>query len=296
MSDITVINDTQQSELVTNGLAVNGELYLKAEGSTDAGSVVVYDSGSWKTFANDYVSGLSNDYSLVLDGSNDYLDAGSSPSSLTVEGLSVWFRPHLAYGSGVTGYLVGFGGSDIGIALGGNWFGRVTDEVITVAHTNHLWSYGGSGVTISANTWHHLAIRWESSNSATNSGNAGYDIYLDGTKVGNSFGTYSSGVGSKMVTQRLTAGARNRNGSLAGFYNGEIDELAVFTSAVSESDLLAMYNSGNGAIDLSSYSPGLWWRMGDNNGGTGTTVTDQGSGSNNGTLTNGAAFSTDVPS
>lgn len=53
MSDITVINDTQQSELVTNGLAVNGELYLKAEGSTDAGAVVVYDSGSWRTFVNE---------------------------------------------------------------------------------------------------------------------------------------------------------------------------------------------------------------------------------------------------
>ena len=29
MSDITVINDSQQSELVTNGLAKNGELYFK---------------------------------------------------------------------------------------------------------------------------------------------------------------------------------------------------------------------------------------------------------------------------
>ena len=33
-----------------------------------------------------------------------------------------------------------------------------------------------------------------------------------------------------------------------------------------------------------------WWRMGDNDGGTGTTITDQGSGGNNGTLTNGPTF------
>jgi len=53
MSDITVINDSEQSSLVTNGLAKNGELYLKAAGSTDEGAIVVYDSGSWRTFANE---------------------------------------------------------------------------------------------------------------------------------------------------------------------------------------------------------------------------------------------------
>ena len=54
MSDITLIDDSEQSSLVTNGLAKNGELYLKKAGSTDAGSIVVYDSGAWKTFANEY--------------------------------------------------------------------------------------------------------------------------------------------------------------------------------------------------------------------------------------------------
>jgi|DEB0MinimDraft_10_1074344.scaffolds.fasta_scaffold10523_4 hypothetical protein len=238
---------------------------------------------------------FANTYSVDFDGTNDYIDAGSSPSSLTVEGISVWFRPDLAYGSGVKSYLLGFGGLDIGIALGGDWFGVVADEVISVVNVNHVWSYAGSGVTISANTWHHLGIRWESSSSATNSSNAGYDIYLDGTKVGNSFGTYSSGTGSKATTQRLTAGARNRSGAIANNFNGKIDELGIFTSAVSEADLLAMYNSGSGPIDLTSYSPALWWRMGDNDGGTGTTITDQGSGGNNGTLTNGPTFSTTVP-
>jgi len=56
MSDITLIDDSEQSSLVTNGLAKNGELYLKKTGSTDAGSIVVYDSGVWKTFADEFVS------------------------------------------------------------------------------------------------------------------------------------------------------------------------------------------------------------------------------------------------
>ena len=92
MSDITLINDTEQSQLVTNGLAKNGELYLKKEGSTDAGAIVVYDSGSWRTFANEYtppVSGyaLNSDYSLPAD-SAPLLHLDASDLSLS-DGASV---------------------------------------------------------------------------------------------------------------------------------------------------------------------------------------------------------------
>jgi hypothetical protein len=92
MSDITVINDSEQSSLVTNGLAKNGELYLKAAGSTNAGAIVVYDNGVWRTFANDFVSGYNLDASYnisttpvthfdasILDGSN----SGNNPSDGT---------------------------------------------------------------------------------------------------------------------------------------------------------------------------------------------------------------------
>ena len=90
MSDITVINDSQQSDLVTNGLAKNGELYLKAAGSTNAGAIVVYDSGSWRTFANEAVSYV-NQYSLSLDGSNDYAEVtGLGLSGAT--SFSLWFN------------------------------------------------------------------------------------------------------------------------------------------------------------------------------------------------------------
>lgn len=68
MSDITLINDSEQSSLVTNGLAKNGEMYLKKEGSTDAGSIVVYDSGAWKTFANEYVAPNLNASELHYSG------------------------------------------------------------------------------------------------------------------------------------------------------------------------------------------------------------------------------------
>ena len=89
------------------------------------------------------------------------------------------------------------------------------------------------------------------------------------------------------------------------YFPGLIDEVAIFGSALSDGgvstgatasgDIATVYNSGVPG-DIASLSPVSWWRMGDNDGGTGTTVTDQGSGSNNGTLTNGPTFSSTVPS
>ena len=239
---------------------------------------------------------LINTYSVDFDGTNDYVNAVSPSSLSNVEAISVWFKPDVVYGDGLLkSYVLGLGGSDSGIALGGSWFGPVSNEVITIANDNHLWSYTSSGGSISSGSWHHLGVRWESTSSSTNSGNAGYDIYLDGTKVGNSFGTYTSGNGTKITTAGITTAARNRSGTISQYYNGKIDEFAIFTSAISESDIISMYNSGVPG-PLASYSPALWWRMGDIAGGSGTTITDQGSGGNDGTLTNGPTFSTDIPS
>jgi len=53
MSDIALINDSQQSAIVTNGIGKNGEIYMKAAGSTDAGALVVYDAGNWRKFADE---------------------------------------------------------------------------------------------------------------------------------------------------------------------------------------------------------------------------------------------------
>jgi len=290
MSDITLINDSEQSSLVTNGLAKNGELYLKKAGSTDAGSIVVYDSGAWKTFANEYVSGLSNNYSVSFDGTNDYVALSGLSSCYA---FSCWIKPDstITSSSGLKGNLLGsnslawFGG------LGGDLTGDFTNELITIRPAlQQGFAYTSSTDTIPSSSWTHIAIRWEATNSQTNPNGAGYDIFKNGTKVGNAAG--SSPITNPVTFSTGLIGARQTSSFL---FNGKIDEVAFWTSTVSESDVATMYNSGTPG-DLSSLSPFGWWRMGDNDGGTGTTITDQGSGSNNGTLTNGPTFSTDVPS
>jgi hypothetical protein len=270
MSDITVINDSEQSSLVTNGLAKNGELYLKAAGSTDAGAIVVYDSGVWRTFANEASVGAWNDntYSVDFDGTNDYMDAGND-SSLSISGdltLSAWinldslgaFQGIISKRSSTTNYQFYIRNTNILSFYDGN----------TIANDNGALTTG---------SWIHVAVVVSGSSAS---------FYRDG-----SFSSTKSGINVSSNTANLTIGEING----ASFLNGKVDECAVFDTALSASDISSIYNSGT-PNDISSLSPVGWWRMGDNDGGTGTTITDQGSGGNDGTLTNGPTFSTDVPS
>ena len=272
MSDITLINDSEQSSLVTNGLAKNGELYLKKEGSTDAGSVIVYNNGSWSTFANEAAS-FSNTYSLSFDGSNDYLDIGTVSDlngSISAVTISAWFNLSASGNAVISG---GSSGTD-------RFYMQIFDST-TIRYGSGAGFDDFTVPTLSTGTWYHVALVHNGTSA---------QLYLNNTES-------SSG------TQGVQSPTANYGSSLkigsyftgSNYFQGLLDEVSVFDSALSTSNLTSIYNSGV-PTDITSLSPVGWWRMGDNDGGTGTTITDQGSGGNNGTLTNGPTFSTDIPS
>ena len=248
-------------------------------------------------------SGYPNVASVDFDGGDDY--AIATPASNTnVETFSIWFKSPNAFASNGS-YLNaevlfgwGFSSNAWGLAIGGGMIGAMPSGLVYVRHTNN-GAYGytpGSVTTLAADTWHHIATRWSTS-SQTNSGSNGYDIWLNGTKVTGSEGT-STGTMATSPAQISTNGftfAKRSSLNVTYTYEGLIDEVAIWSSALSESDVTALYNSGVPS-DLTDLSPTHWYRMGDNNGSAGTTITDQGSGANDLTLTNGPAFSTDVPS
>ena len=299
MSDITLINDSEQSSLVTNGLAKNGEMYLKKAGSTNAGSIVVYDSGSWRTFANEAAPAFSNQYSLSFDGTNDYLNAGSVDSALssTAFTYSVWFKldTSLADFQSVLAQDTGWSG-DSPNTTRGLFF--IFDNRSSVSNRMSVSLYGSgvrqykdlryNNLDTADTNWHHFVM-------VCNVASDSYQVYLDGSSITPSFDQNGSGGAPSSLYQNnldLYIGGREAGGRN---FKGNIDEVALFNSLLSSSDVTAIYNSGVPAY-LTSYSPVAWWRMGDNDSGTGTTVTDQGSGGNDATLTNGPTFSTTVPS
>jgi hypothetical protein len=302
MSDITVINDSEQSSLVTNGLAKNGELYLKAAGSTDAGAIVVYDSGSWRTFANEASSPAwnGNTYSLSLDGTNDYVEVADSDdfsfgngSTNSAFSYSFWVRVDRS-SSNVFQHLISKGSSNNSEYLiqhmPPNSYGLNVNSIYFALYPG---STSGTVVespasSITLNTWHHIVCTVDGTGNRS-----GMKIYIDGSPQT----LRTSGQSSLTMinsTDPLRFGARSNNTTPNSYLQGKMDEIALFNSELSSSNVTSIYNSG-APDDLSSLSPVGWWRTGDNDSGTGTTITDQGSGGNDGTLTNGPTFSTDVP-
>jgi len=271
MSDITLIDDSEQSSLVTNGLAKNGELYLKKAGSTDAGSIVVYDSGVWKTFADEGGAFL-NGSSLDLDGADDYL---SIPDNLTKNvyvnqdwTFSMFIKPDASEidpADTTTRIFLAGTGSNPYLAFRAGFF-----QYINVGGT----AVNGPSLT---NDWFHVMLTNDS--SATSS--TAVSLYINGVFI---------------AYNRLwqnAQGVRNVGRWYSGYHSAFlVDEISIFDSVKSASDL----QTAGVPNDLTSLNPVLWYRCGD--GDTSPTLTNNGSAGSSldGTLHNGPTFSSDTPS
>jgi hypothetical protein len=282
MSDIIIINDQEQLDLTST--ATNGAIYLKASGSTDAGSIVVYDSGAWKTFSAPAWNG--NTYSVSLNGINDYVQFTSTTIADGPRTFSAWVN--FSSFPSDTSILVPILGSSVGtykyLVRGIHW--NPNNKYLYMYDDNQSVSYRRYTGTVSINTWYHVMVVEEVSGSVR--------FYVDGMDMG--------ATSSRTSVTLEWIGKAGKAGSATDFnyFPGLIDEVAIWESDESANLSQIIDTSGAnpvpGNLSLMSNQPLHWWRMGDNNGGANTTVTDQGSGSNNGTLTHDAAFSTTVPS
>jgi hypothetical protein len=137
--------------------------------------------------------------------------------------------------------------------------------------------------------WHNIVLTTDALTTTD-----GVKIYFDGTLLTNkgtlsNSGLYTTAAG--LFIGQIPNTAR---------FEGNIDEVALFNSELSASDVTSIYNSGI-PNDLSSLSPISWWRMGDaaTYNGREWELVDQGSGGNNGfSVTLPApptAPSTDIP-
>ena len=222
--------------------------------------------------------GRFNAYSVSFDGVDDYVDCGNDSSLQPTDEFSVsaWFK---------TAVVGDTGNNFIYSKLYFRAFimetsGRIRFDVFRSSGQGTLVTTP-SGTSYSDGNWHHLVTTFKKSD--TNK----MKIYVDGALVMES-SAYNNNVFAS--SDAFQIGVNNG----VHYMNGNIDEVAFWKTKLTLTDVENIYNSGV-PNDISSYNPISWWRMGDNNGGTGTTITDQGSGGNNGTLENGATFETDVP-
>jgi len=232
-----------------------------------------------------------NQYSISLDGTDDYINCGNdsslAPANITV---SAWVK---ASGSiAAFNYILAKGG-----ARYGSYFLRYTSSNNFIAWIGFA-SAEFKTVTSSSATltdWNHVVFTYDQSN---------FKIYLNA-------GTPQTTAETRAIdyAQDGTSSTDFEIGRTPYGYpalgEGLIDEVAIFNSALTAEQITNIYkgeeNGGSGGTNgvpgsLKTFNPVAWWRMGDINGASGVTITDQGSGGNNGTLTNGPTYSTTVPS
>jgi len=227
---------------------------------------------------------LFNTRSILFDGTDDYVtvaDANnlSFGNGTTDSPFSISFWTKIAPTSQLTNVFLGkdSGSTNREYAIGMFGGSRKIRFFIKNQGGNNQQSIDSTN-TIADNTWYHIVVTYDGrggSNAAD-----GMTIYIDG----------NAEVSTNVIKQTYTAMNNTSADFTIGKYNAafsiieaDFDEVAVFNSKLSTSDVTSIYNSGV-PNDISNLNPISWWRMGD--GDTYPTLIDRGSGNNNGTMTN----------
>jgi len=246
------------------------------------GQGAVNNTIGWGQGAKVGGSSFSNTKSIELDGVDDFVDIGhiaelNNASAFTYSG---WYKQTTI--DQIRPLIESFVNTN-------NWFGVYTytdgNMYIQFQKTNNYYGYFDYSTLISADTWFNIIVVYNGS-GLTNADK--FKCYINGTEVTLSFvGTIPTTTPSGTNNLKIA-----RADKLNATWLGKVDEVAIWDSELSASQVTEIYNSGV-PNDISSLSPLSWWRMGD--GDTAPTIIDHGSGGNNGTMTNFSTFSTDVP-
>ncbi|MGB0390671.1 MAG: LamG-like jellyroll fold domain-containing protein [Salibacteraceae bacterium] len=211
-------------------------------------------------------------YALNFDGSNDYVDGGSSiASGLDDFTMECW----MYFDGGSNQWFLSFdqGGDyteriQIEVHLGAIYFGWQSTSNSTA------WT-SFSGGTIASSTWYHIAV--------TNSSSSGKQIYVNGKLEASNASTLSPSELSGTVKFDI---GRLYHSSNNHYFDGQLDEVRVWNKVLSAAEIQANMCKKVTSTDANYCNLVSYYRFDEN---TGTTLTDY-AGGNNGTLTNGPTY------
>lgn len=212
-----------------------------------------------------------NTKSLLFDGTDDYVSTGINTGANDVT-VSCWIKTTETFVYTLS--RLAFGGSGSG---GGNFtLGRL-GSAWNSADDMKIRVYNTLGTTkLNDGNWHHVAYTFDNTTKEMKG-------YVDGSLEA-----------TTTVTSWVHSFVLQIGGRISMYFNGNVDECGLWYSILTASEINDIYNSGV-PTDLTSLSPIGWWRNGDND--TYPTITDHGSGGNDGTMTNMTSgdIVTDVP-
>jgi len=203
---------------------------------------------------------LEDGYSMEFDGTDDYIDCGSftpldSGTALTI---SAWFKSSTYTTAGVLISVNKHVDIYQGSSAYSNTKGRFTYR-LKGAYGNSFKTLGGvevsppgtgAGDLVDGN-WHHLCFVWDDATTTA-------VVYEDGVAVitdTSTTGTLNSVTEDLWISKGVWGGA--------SVIQGNIDEVSIWDSALSPTDVASVYNLG-APTNLTPFNPLVWYRMGDN--------------------------------
>ena len=249
----------------TTGLVINsatGEIDLSA--STVATHTITYDTTSSGSSVcpntstqtvEIAVAGIANNYSMNFDSaSSDYIDAGSSVGVIGtgVRTFSIWLKTSNTGGQTIL--------STRNQSADDGWVVQITSTTVQFFNEkNNKMIYTTLSPTLSNGSWHNVVII-RGGSTATNA------IYVDGNPINLTINTEDGT--SPQSSSNLSIGSTITSASNPGFFDGNLDEIAIWNTALTSTQVSEIYNGTgtNTTKDLTTVSGSnliYWNRMGD---------------------------------
>ena len=195
---------------------------------------------------------LSGSGGFSLNGANNYIALEKpGPTGQTQRSFSVWFKTTATNDMTIFGYGASSCRQSVQLRLNHNANYSAAYNGTTCPYTKgvaavHGCHNGNFDAIVSDDQWHHVAyVMGKNNNFAYNN----IDLYLDGQLISNStqgcfhnWGGWPYNTGGDIP---ITIG-KLFNGN-SGYFNGEIDDFAIFDTAITSTQIQDIYSNG---IDL----------------------------------------------
>ena len=183
-------------------------------------------------------------HAIVFDGVNDFVSHSMDLATSASASISTWFMKK--GGDGAIQHLVMFNDADVPsygtrILVGedNKLFFSIQDGSETQAP-----SIKSTGTYIASSLWYHVVATWNKSSYSA----ADFKIYVNGVDVtdGNSYVSGASSYDTDFATNidEGTIGADNRTGTPTEFFNGIIDEVSIWSTALSTAQIKSLFIQG----------------------------------------------------
>ena len=209
---------------------------------------------------------------LDFDGSNDYVTMGNVLPFERDEAFSISAWVYLTSTSTSTYFAITGKYQNSGNYSGYQLY-AYNNKLHFILRGNSSM-VGNSDTNLTANTWHHVVGTYDGSDTSS-----GIKTYINGSL---DVLSQAGSTGTSILSNTPYNIGSRAGGSLP--FQGNIDDVSVYSTELSSSDVTDIYNSGHPKDESERSGLVGYWKMGD--GDTYPTLTDNSTNSNDGTMTN----------